>query len=155
MLSRLVIHQRLFSSSLLSSVRVVSSADGGVEGHALIFSCKNSKITTPYWTTVDKGMLDPSKKKILHVQGQRRSLSKMVGGAKSCLESNPMPSRDAQRSQKKPCVHQKTLQTEPKLPLSVRVPPAEVWVSSRLLQTQGLWVQQTWLWHNPLGGGCH
>ena len=25
----------------------------------------------------------------------------------------------------------------------------EVWVSSRLLQRQGLWVQQTWVWHKP------
>ena len=31
------------------------------------------------------------------IQGQRRSSSKMVGGAKSCLESNPTPTRDAQR----------------------------------------------------------
>ena len=34
-----------------------------------------------------------------NIQGQRRSLSKMVGGAKSCLESNPIPTRDAQRAQ--------------------------------------------------------
>ena len=30
----------------------------------------------------------------------------MVGGAKSCLESNAIPTRDAQRAQTKPCVHQ-------------------------------------------------
>ena len=36
---------------------------------------------------------------IPHVQGQRRSPSKMVGGVKSCLESNPIPARDAQRAQ--------------------------------------------------------
>ena len=28
--------------------------------------------------------------------------------------------------------------------------PAEVWVSCGLPQGQGLWVQQTWLWHKPL-----
>ena len=44
--------------------------------------------------------------KIPQVQGQRRSLSKMVGGAKSLLESNLIPDRDAQRAQAKPCVHQ-------------------------------------------------
>ena len=44
-------------------------------------------------------MLDPTKKKIPHVQGQRRSPSKMVGGAKSHLESNPLPARDTQRAQ--------------------------------------------------------
>ena len=34
-----------------------------------------------------------------HIQGQRRSPNKMVGGAKSCLESNTMPARDAHRAQ--------------------------------------------------------
>ena len=38
-------------------------------------------------------------KKILHIQDQRKSPSKMVGGVKSCLESNPFPARDAQRAQ--------------------------------------------------------
>ena len=36
---------------------------------------------------------------IPHVQGQRRSPSKMVGGTKSRLEPNPLPSRDTQRAQ--------------------------------------------------------
>ena len=36
---------------------------------------------------------------ISHVQGQRRSHSKMVGGAKLHLESNPIPARDVQRAQ--------------------------------------------------------
>ena len=36
---------------------------------------------------------------IPHVQGQRRSPSKMVGGVKSHLESNPIPTRDTQRAQ--------------------------------------------------------
>ena len=35
---------------------------GGVEGRALIFSCKNSKITTCCCTTMDRRMLDPTKK---------------------------------------------------------------------------------------------
>ena len=35
---------------------------------------------------------------IIHVQGQRRSPSKTVGGANSHLESNPIPARDAQRA---------------------------------------------------------
>ena len=37
--------------------------------------------------------------KIPHIQGQRRSPSKMVGGAKSHLESNSLSSRDTQRAQ--------------------------------------------------------
>ena len=36
---------------------------------------------------------------ILHIQGKRRNLSKMVGGAKLHLELNPIPTRDTQRSQ--------------------------------------------------------
>ena len=38
-------------------------------------------------------------KKTTHIQGQRRSPSKMVGGAKSCLESNSIPARDTLRAQ--------------------------------------------------------
>ena len=73
----------------------------------------------------------------------------MVGGAKSRLESNPIPARDAQRAQKKFCAHQnpETPQrlTEPDLPLRVLVSPAEARISSGLLQGQGLWLQQTWI----------
>ena len=36
---------------------------------------------------------------IPHVQGQRGSPSKTVGGAKPLLESNPIPARDAQGAQ--------------------------------------------------------
>ena len=43
-------------------------------------------------------MLDPTKK-ITHIQGQRRSPRKMVGGAKSRLESNLLPARDTWRAQ--------------------------------------------------------
>ena len=89
-------------------------------------------------------MLDPPKK-ILHIQGQRTSPSKMVGGAKSSFESNPVPTRDSQRAQTKPCAHQDATETEPDLPLSVSESPAEVQVSSGLPHGQGLWVQQTWI----------
>ena len=50
-------------------------------------------------------MLDPTKK-IPHIQGQRRSLNKTVGGAKSHLESNPIPARDTRGAPTKPCVYQ-------------------------------------------------
>ena len=86
---------------------------------------------------------------IAHIQGQRRSPSKMVGGAKSCLESRPIPGRDAQRAQ----THLVCTRTK-RLPQRLRqtcfwVSPEEVRVSSGLLQGQGLWVQQTWVWHMP------
>ena len=67
-------------------------------------------------------MLDPTKKKIPHIQGQRGSPNKTVGGPKSRLEPNPMPARDALRAQIKPCAHQDpgaSQETEPDQPLSV------------------------------------
>ena len=36
--------------------------DGGVKGYVLIFSWENSKITTCCWATMDRRMLDPTKK---------------------------------------------------------------------------------------------
>ena len=47
-----------------------------------------------------------NRKKTPHVQQQRISPSKVEGGEKSHLESNPIPTRDTRRSQTKPCVHQ-------------------------------------------------
>ena len=49
----------------------------------------------------------PPKKDTEH-QGQRRSPRKMVGGAKLCLETNPIFTRDTWRAQTKPCVHEET-----------------------------------------------
>ena len=37
--------------------------DGGVKGRELIFSCENSNITTYCWTTINRRMLDPAKKR--------------------------------------------------------------------------------------------
>ena len=45
-------------------------------------------------------------KKIPHIQGQRRSPSKTVGGAESCLDSNHIPSGNTWRAHTKFCVHQ-------------------------------------------------
>ena len=55
-------------------------------------------------------------KKMPRIQEQRRSPRKMVGGEKSCLQSNPIPTRDTQRAQTKPWAHQDT-ETEPDQPL--------------------------------------
>ena len=40
-------------------------------------------------------------KKVPHIQRQRRSPSKEVGGVKLHLESNPIPARDTRRDQTK------------------------------------------------------
>ena len=86
---------------------------------------------------------------IPHVQGQRTSPSKTVEDGNPCTESNPIPSRDAQRAQTNPWVHQDpgTLQRLRQNFLSMSY--MEVWVSSGLPQGQELWVQQTWVWHKP------
>ena len=87
------------------------------------------------------------------LQGQRRSTNKTVRGAKLCLESNPKPARDIERkklrSSNKPCAHQDAETPQRLSQNCVWVSPLKVWVSSGLLQGQGLWIQQTWVWHKP------
>ena len=71
-----------------------------VEERALIFSCENSKIKTRCWTTINRKMLDPTKKRYPTSKGKgNKHPSKMVGGVKLCLESSPIPARDTQRAQ--------------------------------------------------------
>ena len=69
---------------------------------------RRDRLTTP----VDNARFHQKKKKQqqkkTHAQGQRRSPSKTVGGAKSHLVSNPIPTRDNRRAQTKPHVHQET-----------------------------------------------
>ena len=77
-------------------------------------------------------MLDHTKKR--YMQEQSRSPKKMVGGVKSRIESNPIPSRDAQRAQTKPCEHLETPQ--------------------RLSQTC-LWVFDCLLWRYGSAVACH
>ena len=127
---------------------------GGVERRTFIF-CKNSKIITHCWTTIHRRMLDPTKN-IPHIQGQRRSPSKMVGGAKSHLESNPILTRDVQRAQTTPCAHKETLQ---------RISQTCLWVFECLLWRYGSAVachrgrssgsSRHGCGINPLGGGHH
>ena len=60
-------------------------------------------------------------KEIPHVQEQRRS-TKMVGGAKLHLKSNPITTRDTWRAETKPHVHQDpgtSLENKSGLPLNV------------------------------------
>ena len=56
--------------------------DGEVEGHALIFSWKNTKTTISCWTIIDRIILEPTKK-TPYIQGQSRSCTKAVGGMES------------------------------------------------------------------------
>ena len=59
-----------FTSNLQKMVE-----DGGIEGHSLI-SCKNSKITTHRWTTVNRRMLDPTKKRYSMSKGKVKAPAK-------------------------------------------------------------------------------
>ena len=74
-------------------------------------------------------------------KGKWKSLSKMVGGTKSHLESNPKTCQRCSEGSNKPCVHQ-----DPETPQRLRqncvwVSPVEVRVSRGLLQEEGLWMQ--------------
>ena len=88
-------------------------------------------------------------KKTPHIEGKRRSPRKTIGEAKSRLELNPTPTRDAQRAQTN-LVCTRTQRPPQRLSQNcVWVSPEEVQVSSGLMQGQGLWVKQTWVWHKP------
>ena len=52
--------------------------------------CGSVAVAVQHWSNFEE---------IPHIQGQRRSPSKIVGGASSHLESNQIPARDAQRAQ--------------------------------------------------------
>ena len=82
---------------------VIPLQDGGVEGHALIFSCENSKITTRCRTTIDRRMLDPTKKKDTPHPRTKEKPQKTGGGVKLYLESNPISAREAQGAQMFEC----------------------------------------------------
>ena len=123
-------HQHSFQASLIAQLVKNKTQDGGVEGCVLTFSWENSKITTCGWTAIDRKMLDPTKWKLSHIQQQRGSPSKTVGGTKSHLESNPIPTRDAQKVQTKPCVHR-----DPEIPQ--RLSQTCLWVFEYLPWRQG------------------
>ena len=78
--------------------------------HFLLQELKNCNLLLNNHQQKNVGSHQKKKKKITHTQGQRRSLRKMVGGVKSCLESNLRPSRDDWRAQTKPCAYKETAQ---------------------------------------------
>ena len=84
----------------------------------------------------------------------------MVGGVKSLLESNPIPTRDAQRAQTY-LVCTKTQEkgavtpqdTDPDLPMGVQESLVEAWVGSGLLQGWGSEYSNACM--RPFAGGLH
>ena len=72
----------------------------------------------------------------------------MVGGAKSHLESNPLPARDAQGIKQSLCAPgpRDPTETEPDRCFSLSCEgPGLQWLAARA----GALVQQTWVWHRP------
>ena len=125
-------------------------------GYFLLHSVLNPWLTNWGWLVRHRERkvleLQCLKRHIPHIQGQRRSLSKMVGGAKSHLEPNPLSIRDTQEVQTN-LVHTRTQRCHRDWDRTVWLPHEEVWVTSGLPQRQGLWVQQTGCGISPLGGG--
>ena len=48
-------------STLENRSRLVLNQDGRVEGHALTPSCENTRITTSYWTIINRKTLELTK----------------------------------------------------------------------------------------------
>ena len=79
----------IFLDSMITGQRDWFLKDGGVEGYVLIF-CDSSLLSNYHLENAGS-----HHKKVSHIQGQRRSPNKTVGGVKLSLESNPIPTRDA------------------------------------------------------------
>ena len=119
--------------------------DGRVERRAFILSCENSKITTCCWKTIDKRMLEHTKKDTLCSRAKKKPQQDGRRG-ETAFRIKPHISHRYLVGSKKPCAHQ-----DPEIPQRLNenciwVSPAEVWVSNGLLQGQRLWVQQTQVW---------
>ena len=68
-----------------------SNQDGGVEGHVLISSCNSTKITTTYWTAINRRTLEPTKlKDIPHPKTKEKPQQDGERGA-IMIKSNPIP----------------------------------------------------------------
>ena len=79
----------IFLDSMITGQRDWFLKDGGVEGYVLIF-CDSSLLSNYHLENAGS-----HQKKVSHIQGQRRSPNKTVGGVKLSLESNPILTRDA------------------------------------------------------------
>ena len=113
--------------------------DGGVERRALIFSCKNSKITIHCWTTIDRRILDPTNKRYPLPRAKYKPQQDGRRG-EILFRVKPHTRQRCLEGSNKPCAPpapRDPTETETELWVS----PAEVWVSSGLLHGQGLWVQ--------------
>ena len=113
--------------------------DGRVEGHALNLSRKNSEITNCCWTTIKRRMLDLTKKDTPCPRAKKPQQDCRMG--KIALRIKPHIHQRLSEDWNKPCVHQDLEHPQRLRQNCVWMSPAEVRVSSGLLQGLGLWVQ--------------
>ena len=129
----------------------VSTQDG-------ILFCKNSKITTCFWTTIDRRMLDPTKKRFpmskeKPQQDVRRGEIVFRIKPHTCQRCSEGSNKNlvCTRTQEKGAVTPQEIDSD--LPVSVQKSPVEAWVSGGRLQCWGHWVQQCML--GPFEGVWH
>ena len=114
------------------------SKDGGVEGLVLIFSCKNTKIATSWWKTIDRWMLEPTgkkKKKDTPFPGTKEKPLQDSRRGTIMLKSNPLPAGWVTHKLKKfshCCKHSK---------LHIRLD--NLGVRQRDRESQGIWLWRT------------
>ena len=142
---------------------------GGEEGHALIFSCENSKITTRCWTTIDRRCWIPPREDTAHPRAKKKprqdgrrgkimfrvtphSCQRHSEGSNKtlCFEPGPRDPRDWTRPVFECLLNQTCVWvSEPDLCLSVSWRGmGQQWPA----MGTGLWVQlpgSRSLWHNP------
>ena len=132
----------------ISNLLRLSLQDGGIEGSELIFSCENSKIITHCWTRLTGECWMPPKKDTPHPRAKENPQQDYRRGEIIFRIKPHTPQRHSEGSNK-PCAPQDPDTPQRLSQNCVWVSPAEVWISSGLPEGQGLWVQQTWVWHKP------
>ena len=65
-----------------------SRKDGGVEKYALIFSCKNIKITTICWTTIDRRMLESTIMRNARLNESQAGIKEITGESRNQARRN-------------------------------------------------------------------
>ena len=132
----------------ISNLLRLSLQDGRIEGRELIFSCENSKIITHCWTRLTGECWMPPKKDTPHPRAKENPQQDYRRGEIIFRIKPHTPQRHSEGSNN-PCAPQGPDTPQRLSQNCVWVSPAEVWISSGLPEGQGLWVQQTWVWHKP------
>ena len=81
---------------------------GRVEGRSLIFFCKNTKLATSCWTTIDRKMLEPTKKRDSLLWRIKEKPQRDGRRGAIILKSNANPPETLGGHKKKSLVHTRT-----------------------------------------------